>query len=125
MLEIKLSGIECDSGAFIIADSSLIGGGRPIGPYTPVKIPIGRYHVGYTLSNGDDGEGNLIVRTGDVWAVDPTFLPNLKGKQLEWAMRDHLYGKFPTNGTITVHNSKGIDRVGITMYLTRKTVKVE
>lgn len=106
MADIRLNGIHSSSGAIIIADLKLVGGSRPSGPYISFEARPGRYRVQWALSDGTEGIGNIIVQSGRVVVVDPVYLKNLQGKQKEWAERKHLYGKFPTNGTITIHGTK-------------------
>lgn len=123
--ESRLSGIEVDSGALILADPALLGSDTPAGLYATLRCAKGHYLVIWRVEDGPTGKGILRVTSGQVWAVDPSFLSDLKGKKKEWAAREHLYGKFPTNGTITIHCPKNTGIVNLSLSMTKKAVKVE
>ncbi len=61
MLEIRLSEIEVDSGAVLVTDPALVGGGAPIGLFSSHQVSPGHYTCVWKIEGGPSGKGRHFI----------------------------------------------------------------
>lgn len=114
----KVTGIDVDSGSFVLADPEVFGGDfsalKGLG-YAAVKVPVGTYKCNWKVTNSPErdptGTGTLRVVSGIVYAFDPLYVSS------EYLWDDRYRSP---RGVVHVDKTGGDGTFNLEFSLTRK-----